>query len=343
MHWMTAPKEPNPDRGWRQRSRQHERIASRYANGDLVAKIAADERVNVKTVRNVARRKGLPRRRPDHTDRNIRIVKRYAAGEPVHAIARDEAVHAGYVRSVAKRAGIPPRKGWQRLYPVEESAFDVPDEIGWWLIGLLAADGCINAEENRVSLSQRADDADVLYAFYDYVGAVGRPLTKIRPRGGWGRGGEYREARIYSQRICAALARHGIVPRKTASLEFSSEAADQAGVWLGLFDGDGSGGMTRNHGRPRIEFYGTRNVIEQCSRFWAKHVTLQTGRAPALIEHRGGLVKMAMYGSNAAIAAQIMLEASPVSLVRKRRVLEQIASIGRVSAWRENREFSQAS
>jgi hypothetical protein len=287
--------------------------------------------VNVKTVRNIARRKGLPRRRPDQTERNVRIASLYAAGEPVRTIAHKAGVHSSYVRQVAKRAGIPPRKGWQRLYPIDESAFDEPDEVGWWLIGLLAADGCINAEENRVSLSQRAADADVLYAFYDYVGAAGRPVTKITPRDGWGLGGEYREARIFSRRICAVLARHGIVPRKTTSLKLSREAADQAAVWLGLFDGDGCAGMALNHERPRIDFYGTRHVIEQCSRFWANYLTLQTGQAPALIAHPGGLFKMAVYGSTAAIAARIMLEACPISLARKRRTLEQIASVEQIS------------
>jgi hypothetical protein len=66
---------------------RNERIAERYARGELIAEIAAAEGVCVKTVTNVARRHGLPRRRPDRRLRDERIAMRYAGGEKTATIA----------------------------------------------------------------------------------------------------------------------------------------------------------------------------------------------------------------------------------------------------------------
>lgn len=243
------------------RNQRHERIARRYAQGDLIAEIAVDEGVCEKTVRNVARARGLALRRRDQAERNALIVRRYERGNPVTRIAHDAGVARPYVRDVAARAGLPARTGWQRRYPIDETAFDAPTPIGWWLIGLLAADGCVFEAEHRVSLVQRGEDADVLHAFLHHVGAPDRPLTEIRCDGSkatWSRPGAlYLEARVFSKRICAALGKHGVTPRKSRTLKFSGQAADQPAVWLGLLDGDGAVGARLNHAPPRITFYGT--------------------------------------------------------------------------------------
>lgn len=311
------------------RSQRHERIARRYESGDPIVVIATDEGVDEKTVRNVARRRGLPLRRPDQSERNARIVYRYERGDPVKEIAADAGVAHPYVRGLAVRAGLPARNGWQRRYPIDERAFDEPTSTGWWLIGLLAADGCVSEAEHRVSLSQRAEDADVLHAFLRYVGAPDRPLTEVRVdpvKPTWSKPGAlYLEARIFSKRICAALENHGVTPRKSRTLRLSDEAAVQPGVWLGLFDGDGSAGAKLNHGRPRISFYGTREVIGQCSAFWTSALNLP--RAPAVSAHAGGLFHVALYSARASDAAKLMLAACSVSHRRKRRVLQEITAL----------------
>lgn len=313
------------------RRERHDRLVERYLRGDPVAEIAKAEGVCVKTVRNVARRRGASSRRPDRTVRNKRILARYAKGESLEEIALSEGVHRTYVRAVGKRAGLPGRS--RRKYPIDEYAFDRPAAAGWWLIGLIAADGCVHASMNRVSLAQRASDQDVLRAFYEYVGCPDRPLTVIKTKSAWSNGGDYREARIFSPQICASLRKHGIGPRKSQTLKFSEEAANQPAVWLGLLDGDGSAGLTRHYGNPRIDFFGTLAAMQQCSEFWGTRITLQTGRPPSLIAHRGGLYKVAIHGTNAAIAARIMLESSPTSMERKRRTLQQIAEYERAPHW----------
>lgn len=180
---------------------------------------------------------------------------------------------------------------------------------------------------------QRTSDEDVLRAFFNYVGCPSRPLTMIRTKSEWSNGGEYREARIYSEHICAALDLHGIKPRKSLTLRLSEKAASEPAVWLGILDGDGSCGSTRHHGIPRIDFFGSWPLMEQCSAFWGNRLSLQTGKPPSVVAHAGGLAKVALYGTNAAAAARMLLESTPLSMKRKRLTLEQIAAYKRGPHW----------
>jgi hypothetical protein len=310
------------------RAPQHEVIAELYRQGVPVAEIAQRAEVCVKTVRNVARRSGLPSRNPSQHERDGKILARYIAGEPVGAIAAEYGVRSSRVRLVAARAGIPARKGWQRRYPLDEHVFDEPTETGWWLIGLLAADGSIHEREHRVSLCQTLDDADVLRAFYEYVGCPERPLTLLnlseaarvrqfprRPAA---------EARIFSKRIVDALACHGIVPGKTARLVLGPEAARQPAVWLGLLDGDGSVGIYRGGREPRVRFSGTRRLMEQCEAFWRETLPY-SGPRPGATPHRKGIWQFSLCGMKARAAADALLRSSERSLARKRALLAEIA------------------
>jgi hypothetical protein len=221
---------------------------------------------------------------------------------------------------------VPARQGWRRRYPLNEEAFDRPTRIGWWLIGLLAADGSINAAENRISLCQSTKDVDVLHAFYEYVGCPARPLTMLNlsdeararqlPRG------PAAEARVFSKRLVRALARHGVVPRKTASMRLGDEASRRAAVWLGVLDGDGSVGIYR--GGPRLSFAGTEALMAQCERFWRAQLGID-GVRPSARPHARGIWVFNLCCARAEVAARILLGASPTSMGRKRLLLAQIA------------------
>jgi transposase len=114
-------------------------VASLYQQGVPVTEIADRVGVCVKTVRNVARRFGLPPRNPSRPERDAQVISRYETGEKVALIARDLGIAKSRVRTIAARAGLPPRSDWRRRYPLDEGVFDNPSEVGWWLIGLLAA------------------------------------------------------------------------------------------------------------------------------------------------------------------------------------------------------------
>ena len=270
----------------------------------------------------------MPPRNAPAPERDRNVARRYARGDRVHAIAATYSISTAAVRRIAARSGLPPRKEWRRLYPLDESAFDRPTNTGWWLIGLLAADGSICTTEDRVSLCQATKDIDVLHAFYQYVGCPDRPVTMLRlsqeaaerqlPRG------PAAEARIHSARIVRALARHGVVPRKTASLVLSQEASAQAATWLGVLDGDGSVGIYRHGREGRIRFYGTKALICQCEAFWREQLGFP-GAGPAPRPHRSGLWCFSLTYAKARAAARILLASSPESMRRKRALLTQIA------------------
>ena len=312
---------------------RHELVVELYRNGVPVADIAQRASVCVKTVRNVARRAGLPPRNPPQPKRDLEILARYVAGDPVASIAADKGVSQSRVRVVAERAGVPARSGWQRRYPLDEQAFNKPTDVGWWLIGLLAADGSIHQPENRVTLCQTLDDADVLHAFYEYVGCPERPLTILRLSAA----AEQRqlprrpaaEARIFSRRIVEALARHGVVAGKTATLVLGPEAARRPAVWLGLLDGDGSVGVYRGGREPRVRFTGTRRLMEQCEAFWRETLPYSDSR-PAATPHHRGLWQFSLCRAKARDAARVLLASSERSLRRKRELLAEIA------AWEPN-------
>jgi ribosomal protein S14 len=320
-----------PSGGDGSRSSRDRLIVDRYIAGVPVVQIADEAGVCRKTVRNVARKAGVPPRTLTKPERNARALALYKAGMAVQTITTELGIGRSQLRKIAARAGIPPRRGWQRRYPLNEEAFEQPSPIGWWLVGLLAADGSIHEPEHRVSLCQTLDDADVLHAFLDYVGCPDRPLAmlKLSPEAA-ARQFPRRpaaEARIFSARICASLARHGIVPRKTSTLTLSEEAARKAAVWLGLLDGDGTVGIYRdgNRGRPTITFTGTSTVMGQCERFWRGVLGYSSPR-PAATPHSRRLWTFRLYGAHAVTAARLLLTASPVSMNRKRRVLEQVAA-----------------
>ncbi|MBM3668127.1 MAG: hypothetical protein FJW90_11785 [Actinobacteria bacterium] len=304
------------------------RIILRYGAGDLIGEIAHDEGVDRKTVYNVARRAGLPRRHRFDGARTARIVSGYRADVPVGEIAGREGVCRTYVRAVARRAGLPPRSEWQRKYPIDHAAFERPSQVGWWLIGLLAADGSVARKGNQISLTQRAADADVLHKFLSHVGCPEKPLIELKmspnpealPRS------RAFAAVVNSASMKSALAEHGIVPGKTRDLRLGERAAAEPAVWLGLLDGDGWVSRKGQRGRPLLDFCGTRAVMEQCSAFCGERLSFQRLEAPTVGAHRAGLCRVKLHGANAARAARILLASSPISLDRKRRTLEAIVS-----------------
>jgi hypothetical protein len=306
-------------------------IIRRYEAGEEMKAIAEGLGIDPKTVYNVARRAGLPNRHTFDSERTGRILSAYQAGTPVGEIARSEEVHRTYVRALAAKAGLPPRKDWGRRYPLRETAFDAPTPVGWWLVGLLAADGHIGSRDNLVALTQTEGDADVLLAFLAYLGCPNRPLTELRLSAeAASRTGPRQRAfaaRVQSKYLCVSLAKYGITARKTRTLVLSKQAAKEPAVWLGLLDGDGWVALQGQRGRPLLSFYGTDAVMQQCSEFWGARLSFQRVSAPTVFRHVGLLHGMRLYGANATRAARILLASSPLSLKRKRRTLEEIAAL----------------
>jgi hypothetical protein len=110
-------------------------------------------------------------------------------------------------------------------------------------------------------------------------------------------------------------------------MKLSREASRKASVWLGVLDGDGSVGIYRNGRMPRIAFAGTQALMDQCETFWRASLGL-TDPVPAARPHRKGIWTFNLHGPKAAAAAKVLLASSPISMLRKRALLVELAGSG---------------
>lgn len=135
--------------------------------------------------------------------------------------------------------------------------------------------------------------------------------------------------RVRSERddLIAALYEEGvpvadIAERASVCVKTVRNVARRLG--LPALDGDGSVGIYRDGRSPRLSFAGTEALMEQCERFWRKHLGID-GARPSARPHAGGLWTFNLSCAKAESAARRLLGASPVSMRRKRALLAQIA------------------
>jgi hypothetical protein len=145
---------------------------------------------------------------------------------------------------------------------LREDAFDsVTEESAYW-IGFLMADGCIcpvKTGQTGISINISAKDEACVHRFRRFIGSrhkIGRHQPK--------RGNELVRLRIYSDRIAGALARYGVVPRKsqTAKVYILDKNRD---FWRGVIDGDGY--LTFRSNTGCLGLVGSRYLVEQFREF----------------------------------------------------------------------------
>ena len=203
-----------------------------------------------------------------------------------------------------------------RKWPVHDDAFAQPlSDEAWYWIGMLAADGCVRGPQ--ISLVQHASRAPMLRRFLTFVGGPERRLRSINRGAGL-------VADVSSRRMAVDLARHGVVPRKSLTMETSDAAAGKGEFWLGVFDGDGCCSFSKL-GVPTIGIVGSRPLMDQFAA-WL-HATF-TDRRPAIgSAGRNGsdLCDVRVAGDRARRLAELWLSISEVSLEPKRERLERAA------------------
>lgn len=125
----------------------------------------------------------------------------------------------------------------------------------YYLLGFVAADGCIYGKSLIITLHKR--DVSLLYAFCDWLYL---PHTTIKSRNG-----DYVEFRKYNQELVDYFAYYGIFPRKTKTLEISPNIPSQylKSFILGYFDGDGSCYTNKDNSKLYFHIVGTNNVTQK--------------------------------------------------------------------------------
>ncbi len=143
-----------------------------------------------------------------------------------------------------------------RYYSINEAAFDPPltNEQAYWL-GFLMADGCID-DDHVIGLTLKQSDQAHIELFRDF-------LASTHPIRSYKRHGKYSESYLFvaSARLCAALKRYGVTPRKSHTASAPPELRENAHFWRGMVDGDGVLYVSGN--TEYIGLYGSWDITHQ--------------------------------------------------------------------------------
>jgi len=124
-----------------------------------------------------------------------------------------------------------------------------------YFFGLLCADGNVNSNINRVSLSLKVDDELLINEFIKEIGYSGKITIIKRDIGSIQKG-----VQIYSKKMVSDLVLNGCYDRKSLSLELPNIKHEFFGSFLrGYFDGDGWAFEQKENGKTykRLGFIGS--------------------------------------------------------------------------------------
>lgn len=191
-----------------------------------------------------ARQLGFEKRRPvaKWTDVELAELKRCYAIEPISEIATRLGRTPSAVQQQARTLGLLSRKTLVNEAIVADYFHDIDSTEKAYILGLLAADGCVG-DDDRVTLGLQARDEHLVRFVRDRIAPQHLINTSRNQRG-------YASFSVMSRSMAGDLSRWGIVPRKSRILKWPSLGEFQRPYLLGYFDGDGSackGGLLRRY------------------------------------------------------------------------------------------------
>lgn len=265
-------------------------IKALYQSGKGLRAIAEKVKAGFRSVRKRLVKSGITVRTPTHDGprrppvltikQGQRAAKTYVAGESLDAVGRDFGVGAEAVRCALRREGVAIRSCTEQLnlnsysslstahrrLALNDAVFDLPDENGKYWIGYLMADGNVRQHGNRsFVISLTSIDIEHIYKFKDFCGS-GHHVYIRQPEAHWHR--KFAVIRFASGRMGLALARFGVVPRKSHTAKAIGLENDRD-FWRGAIDGDGgirytTGSKTHPHLiYPQIYLCGSGALINQ--------------------------------------------------------------------------------
>lgn len=289
----------------------------------------------------MAPRKGS-RPRPLTQPEIDRILELYASGTRIHRIAEALGRSTAGVRKFLMRRGLfKPSAGrrWRKLQP-REDAFDsaeASEEAAYW-VGFLLADGCVHSTTGRrqpvISLDLKASDRGHVEALAAFLGL---PQEVVRP----GHQGRSAALSIRSSRLADALARYGVVPRKSLTAEPKLLTGSRH-FWRGVVDGDGCLHITRvrkkyeTGRRAVLQFTGSEKVTAAFAVFAA---SVAAG-CEAVPKQVGNHWIWTTSGSYAVRLVRELYAGCSVALPRKLALAHEILALGESGYQTTEREDS---
>lgn len=187
-------------------------------------------------------------------------------------------VHAFHRRGLKVRTKSESRRGkphpHARTYPLNEGFFDkITSESQAWLLGFIAADGCVY--DNELSVQVAAKDREVLESIRGLLG--GPPVFDRPAKCGDFVSGPASCWRARSAQLTAALRKNGVCPRKSLTITpWSAPSAElQRHWWRGVVDGDGW--ITRlRGGHLQLGLCGNRPMVAGFLQFVKSHIRTES-------------------------------------------------------------------
>lgn len=240
----------------------------------------------------------------------------YVAGISLNTISARTGRSRNTVRKALRDSGIDilAQAPDRRVHVAREDAladWDDPQTRYW--LGFAVADVCLQ-DRTTLKWTITAADGPWLQQFLAHVGLPDRPMTDQPATNSV-------QATLRSAGLCASLRKAGVTERGHGSeRQLHPDLAMDPAAWLGNLDGDGC--VYFRDDVPRLEWSGSRPLMDQCHQ-WLQTTTGRGWNPHDRLSQDGehSLTTCGISGHGAAAIAQILLDACPASMPRKRQRL----------------------
>lgn len=309
---------------------QVDEIVHDYRSGHSIISLSRRFEVSREAIRYHLDRKSVERREPPRTLANLdEIRRRYQAGESITFIAHDLSVSKNTVQRALGGTNLT-RPRWKRKYAANHDFFnEINTELNAYWLGFIAADGCVT-DKGVVQIALASKDRN-------HLERLKEALQSTHPIYQYEREEEFQGYRcdstailaISSPELTADLIKHGVTPRKTATLDWPEFLAkDLIPHYLrGFFDGDGGWNISASiPSAVMFSIIAPKPWLGGCQAFLAASLGFKPTR---LIDpgYKVPVYKL-RYGGGRKIRAfhQLIYENATVYLPRKRKRIEEALS-----------------
>jgi hypothetical protein len=252
------------------------------------------------------------------------VIASYCGGESIPSIAGRYQCSEFLIRRWIERSGIELRIHRPR-HALNDHAFDdvLGNSIGEYLVGLIMADGCVidrACEHPRLAVTLTAADGAHLELLREFIGTT-TPIRTYQSAATFANSKPTSILVVRSARLAAALARYGVVPRKSKTAKVLL-LEDSPAFWCGMVCGDGFVTIGKQRGvynRPRIGLTGSLDSVSQFRDFLNRHL----GILPT-VNPNHSIFTVDVNSLKTVNVCRLLFTSCPFALPRKKQMADEI-------------------
>lgn len=212
------------------------KVIEKYKEGLSMAAVGKIYHISTTTVLAILDRHGVPKRTKGgiyQLPEDV-IASRYQQGESCQVIADSYGVTFNTISNILKKKGIERNNKYYNLELDENYFSEINRADKAYFLGFMLTDGNVSSQENIIRLSLSSKDEDILNIFKEKTHSSNKLIVRED-----GRHSE-RIFQLRSHQWKADLAKYGVIPNKTATVEMPTLAEDMMPHLIrGMIDGDG--------------------------------------------------------------------------------------------------------